>query len=242
MLALTLHRNDFREYDQVITFYTRERGKLEAVARGVKKSIARNSSALEEFCLLEAEFVPGRGLTYVTRAYVLESFAVIRERLEKILPASFALRLVATTVGLGEKDERLFSLLYSFLKFIAAVENPSPLLVEAFTLQLWKLLGFVPRLDGCVKCGSSLGQLYFDAAAGGLKCENCLQAASLPPVDEEVLMRLRGGLKNSWEELQAAKSSTADQKVHELVRDFSEYHTGRQLPNLQNMRFRLGLA
>ena len=87
MLALTLSRRDFREADQQISFYTKEKGKLETVARGVKKIVARNAPALEPFALLEIELAHGRGLTYVTRAQTVESFTGLRSDLKKLLVA-----------------------------------------------------------------------------------------------------------------------------------------------------------
>jgi len=37
MLAIVLNRRDFREFDQIISFYSQEHGKIEALARGIKK-------------------------------------------------------------------------------------------------------------------------------------------------------------------------------------------------------------
>jgi len=38
MKAIVLHRRDFREYDQIVSFYTEEAGKREALAKGIKKN------------------------------------------------------------------------------------------------------------------------------------------------------------------------------------------------------------
>ena len=147
MFALTLSRRDFREYDQQIGFYTKETGKIETIARGVKKIISKNAAALEPFALLEIELAPGRELTYVTRAQIVKSFKGIRENFDKNLLGSYCLKLVNETVQPGEKDDKIFDLLLNFLKDLDSVAEVNMKTAYDFILRFMGVLGFAPITD-----------------------------------------------------------------------------------------------
>lgn len=147
MLAITLSRRDFRERDQQINFYTKEIGKIRVVARGVKKIISKNSSALEPFALLEIDLAPGRGVTYVTRAQAVETFPSLRSDLRKFLISSYCSGLVDEVTQPGEKDEKIFNLLYEFLRRLNLTEVVDALVAYDFLLRFLSALGFAPPHD-----------------------------------------------------------------------------------------------
>ena len=60
MLSIVLNRHDFRENDQMVSLYTKERGKVAVLAKGIKKITSKNSASLMPFSLLEADILPGK--------------------------------------------------------------------------------------------------------------------------------------------------------------------------------------
>ncbi len=147
MLALTLSRHDFREYDQRIGFYTKEIGKIETIARGVKKIVSKNASALEPFALLEIELAPGRELTYITRAQTISFFKNVRDNFEKNLLGCYCLNLVNDAVQPGEKDDKIFDLLLNFLEDLDSVAEVNTKTAYDFILRFLGVLGFAPKVD-----------------------------------------------------------------------------------------------
>lgn len=143
MLSVTLARRDFREYDQTITFYTEEQGKIEVVARGVKKITAKNAAALEPFALLEVEIIPGKGARYVGTVAVVKSYPAIRKSLDRTLVAQSAFALVNALIVGQEKDERIFKLATDFLEFLNAAASAKDSL-DKFVAELVSYLGFAP--------------------------------------------------------------------------------------------------
>ena len=144
MLAITLSRRDFRERDQQISFYTKESGRIETVARGIKKITARNAPALEPFALLEIELARGRGITYVTRAQVIESFRNLRQDLRKVLVVSYCLNLVDSATEPGEKDEKVFNLLHELMMDVDSGADTSSPVAFKFLRNFLGALGFAP--------------------------------------------------------------------------------------------------
>lgn len=147
MLAITLARRDFREYDQTVTFYTKEHGKVEAVARGVKKITAKNNAALEPPSLLEVEIIPGRTARYAGTVEIIKNYRAIRAHLDRALIAQSALSAVNVLVAGQEKDEGIFKLITDFLDFLDSVQ-PAEDSLDRFIIELTGCLGF--SLSGAV--------------------------------------------------------------------------------------------
>lgn len=240
MLAITLSRCDFREADQRIILYTLTRGKIELVARGVKKNIAKNAPALEPFSLIDIEIAPGRELTYLTKAYIIEQFINIRTHLTNMFVGAAALKLVERLVKVGEKDTVIFHLLVSFLQFLNSTDNISPILLSGFTIQLLRSLGFVPVLDRCVRCSKKIEQLsayVFAVNHGGLECGGCRSVEvndTLLPLSAsavEILLQLQ---QATWLQINSVSFDPQAQKMAEkIVNNFTLYHTNYPVTNWQ---------
>jgi len=141
MLAIILDRRDFRESDQIISCYTKEKGKVELLARGVKKIISKNSAQLEPFSFVDIEIAPGKGIDHLTKVQPINYFANIRNDLQKSLAAGYVVSLLDKVLHVGEKDERIFDLLKGWLEFTN---------LESSILNLKLLDGFIVKLLNCL--------------------------------------------------------------------------------------------
>ena len=77
MQAIILDRKDFKEFDQIISVYTKEKGKLELLARGVKKITSKNSAHLEPFSFVDIEIAPGKGIDHLTKVQSINYFSCL---------------------------------------------------------------------------------------------------------------------------------------------------------------------
>jgi len=142
MQSITLSRRDFREFDQIISLYTLEKGKQEVLARGVKKITSKNSAHLEPFSLVEVEIVPGKEIDHLTKVQPINYFVNIRKDLQKSLASAYIVNLTDKLVHSGEQDERIFELLFRWLQFVnhkSTILNPQ--LLDGFAVKLLILLG-----------------------------------------------------------------------------------------------------
>jgi DNA repair protein RecO (recombination protein O) len=115
MLSIILSRRDFREFDQIISFYTQKHGKKEALARGIKKITSKNSAHLEPFSLVEVEFAHGKEIDHITKVVPVKYFKSIRQDLQKSLAASFVVSTTDKLLHTHEPDKRIFDLLKGWL-------------------------------------------------------------------------------------------------------------------------------
>ena len=161
MKAIVLSRRDFREHDQVISVYTKDLGKQDLLARGIKKITSKNSAYLEPFSFVDIEIIKGKELDYIGSVQPVNYFKNIRQDLQKSLKAQLVVGLINRVVQVEEKDEKLFLLLKSWLEFLDSfIVIPSekdsstvisteakrsgeiPLLIDAFIIKFLYLLGF----------------------------------------------------------------------------------------------------
>ncbi len=143
MLAIVLSRYDIREFDQTISLYTREAGKFEVLAKGLKKIVSKNSSNLEILSVVEVEIIKGKGTEYLGRVQPVMFFEHIYLDLDKSYAASYICQIVNKHILPGEKDETVFDLLVDFFDFLNNAEKiNSYQLITAFIAKLWHQFGF----------------------------------------------------------------------------------------------------
>lgn len=143
MLAIVLARNNTREFDQMVSLYTQEYGKVEALAKGIKKIISKNSANLKAFSLVDVEITKGKGVDHLTKVQPINIFKNIYNDFDKIFVAGYIIKIVDNNILAGEKDERIFDLLLSFFLFLnSATSVNSFVLVTGFVFKLWHCLGF----------------------------------------------------------------------------------------------------
>lgn len=199
MLSTILSRRDFREFDQIISLYTLEQGKVEVLARGVKKILSKNSAHLEPFSLIEAEIIPGKELNHLGTVQPVNYFSNIRADLQKSLASSFIISLLDKILHAGERDERIFILLRSFLEFIN-------IQYSIFNIQL--LDGFIVKLLHC---------LGFDIT----------QAENLDDMMKKDLEVLNSGEWQVISRYQIA--SNKKQLLHNFIYQFTQFHLERKV-------------
>lgn len=136
MLSIVLSRRDFREFDQMISVYTKEKGKLNLLARGVKKIISKNSAHLEPFSLVEIEVVPGKEIDHLTKVVPVNYFSNIRADLQKSLAAGFVVSTTDKVIHTHEPDKRIFDLLVDWL--------------QSLNLSIFQSSNLTPSIDGYI--------------------------------------------------------------------------------------------
>ena len=178
--AVVLRSFRFAEADRVLHVYTADRGRIGAIAKGVRKTKSRFGARLEPFSHVELMLHQGSGeLHTVTGVSLVDAHRPTREdpyRLSVgLVGAEAMLRLFVEE----ERNERAFEALTRFLAATDALPAGSrgraaldPLAL-AFQLKLLWLSGYVPHLESCVECGGVDGLIGYLASAGGAVCAPC---------------------------------------------------------------------
>ena len=218
--GIVLHAWDLGEHDRLVTLYTRDHGRLSAVARGARRIRSRFSGALELFTWGDAVGFEreGRGLVRLDHFDIREPFRRLRDDLECLGQGARMIEAVARLTAERDAQPLCFALLLRGLRALEAGASPARVQL-AFALRLLDLLGHRPRLDRCGRCGRPVGTegVLFDATEGYVVCERCRGAgASLAP---PVAAALRGLQTASWEARLGARLAPAVEQAAAAVLD-----------------------
>jgi DNA repair protein RecO (recombination protein O) len=223
-LAITIKRTDWKEQDRLFVFYTQEHGRVDAIARGVKKIHSKMAGHLEPFGTVQVMIAHGRKLNQVAGASKQEDFIEIKKNLTKIYLANYAFEVLEALTKPEHPDEQFFYLLSDFLKlinnFIVNQKNKFYLLffTDIFIFKFLSYLGFAFDLQKCLKCKNKLKPKnnYFNPRQGGIICPNCLHNQELKLISSEVIKILRLAQRENFNFFLKLKID------HWVVRDFNQ--------------------
>ena len=231
--AVVLRHSDWGEADRILTLYTRERGKVRAIAKGARKIRSRKAGHLEPFTRVTIQLAKGRDLLIVTQVDTLNAYLALGANLTKIGYASYAVELLDRFTYEDENENSaIFRLLTEILERIASEPEPW-LALRYYEVHLLDLLGFRPHLFECANCGDPILPVdqYFSAAAGGVLCPKC--GAGLPGawrVSMEALKVFRHLQRSSYAEAQRARPTPEVQNELEgLMQKYLTYLLERGL-------------
>lgn len=172
--GIVLSTQDFQENDRILNILTPNRGKITAIAKGVRKATSSLRSGTQRLCLARFLLYEGKSLATVTQCQVEDFFGPVRENLERLLTACYLTEIAEVATLPGQPSYSMFGLLKKSLTLLAR-EEPF-LIARAFEVKTIGLLGLAPRLSSCAACGgtlSSQGMIAVSPVAGGTLCPSC---------------------------------------------------------------------
>lgn len=172
--AVVLRHVEYGEADRILTLFTLERGKIQAIAKGVRKIRSRKAGHLEPFTRVSLFLAKGRNLAVVTQAEALESYQGIRADLQRTGLAAYAIELLDRFTQEEGENRQLFHLLVDTLNRLNQDPHPETV-IRYYEVQLLDLLGFRPELTHCVVCRRAIipEDQFFTARLGGALCPRC---------------------------------------------------------------------
>lgn len=230
--AVVLRTIRYGEADRILHLYTREYGRLGAIAKGVRKPRSRFGGRLEPFFRLALVLHRSRGdLHTVTSVETIDGYPRLRDSGQGIAAAADAcggvLRLLD---GVEEPNEPAYNLLCRYLELVNAdPEGPAASAsgMVAFRLKLALAAGFAPELSGCARCGATEHMTAFSGAAGGVVCPTC-EAGSFP-FSEDAHVFMVQSLGRPMAEMPDG-SAAAVRQAGRAVNETLEHHAHVKLP------------
>ena len=210
MEAVVLRHSDWGEADRMLWLFTREMGKLRAIAKGVRKIRSRKAGHLEPFIRVSLLLAKGRDILIVTQAETLDAYLPLRAGLAGITYASYVVELLDRFTYEEGENIQLFKLLVDTLTRLT-VEPDRDLVLRFFEMRLLDLVGFRPQLFSCLGCGEEIlpQDQYFSASAGGALCPKCGPIAQgAQPITMGALKLLRHFQRSDFNEAKRARLTT----------------------------------
>ncbi len=231
-LAICIRATDFSETSQIVVFFTRENGKISAIAKGSKRPKSAFDGPIEVFAHGEIVFADSNKekLATLTEFQQQPGFANLNQNLFVLHCCLFAMELLNSMTGDYDPHPELFD---SFLQFLEnldairstqnAVRDTTSLLIQ-FQLSLLKEVGLIPVFNACVNCKTQYAErdtryeAYFSSSANGLICRDC--EASFP--DKIRLSKKAAGCLVNLQLIADADEKTLNEIEKLLIGHFTE--------------------
>ena len=231
--ALVLRTTDWSESSRICTLWTREFGKVRALAKGGRRLKSAFESALDLLtaCSIVLLRKSSGGLDLLTEAQVVERFP----RLTSDLPALYAGYYVAELLADWTEDDDPHPALFDeALATLGQLGQPGvatgPRLAR-FEVVLLRELGYSPTLETCASCGAAVGgggRLGFSAAAGGVVCAACLPQARDRHVLSAAAWRALVQLGQEGEAWRQLSDAAVRAEVRQVLNHYVTYLLGRR--------------
>jgi DNA repair protein RecO (recombination protein O) len=225
--GIVLRTHKLGEADRIVSVFTRQRGKVRAVAKGVRKTKSRFGARLEPPTHVQLQLYEGRDLDTITQAETVDHFRAIRDDLDRLTRAVSMLEAVDQLGLEGEPNAPLYQMLVGALRALAG--HSGPLVVPAFFLKVLALEGYRPTVDVCVECGAPEDLVSFDLDTGGTRCGAHRRGQALSADAVALLGAILGG--RLGQALNEAASDATAEIDHLAVRSL-EHHLERRLRSL----------
>jgi DNA repair protein RecO (recombination protein O) len=220
------------EADRIITLLTRERGKVRAVAKGVRRTKSKFGARLEPFSRVDLLVFEGKNLDIITQAESLNAYG-------QDLALDYSLwtagqTMLETADRLTPEDsistESQYLLLVGALRTLVTGEHAAGLVLDPFLLRALSMAGYSPTMNACVICGVAGTQPFFHVSSGGGLCVEHRVPGSVAPRPEslELMQALMSG---NWEVADASLAKDRNE-VSGIVAAYTQWHLERGLRSL----------
>ena len=258
--ALILRRRDQGDADRVLTIFSPEHGKLDVIAKGIRKTSSRKSGHLELFAHVSLLLAQGRTWDVVSEVTTVESFRYLRTDLDAIGRVSYVCELLDAFSESDDENAPLWELVLTILRILDQASNPAVVPVDAttpdavpaapafdrslllrwFELRLLGAAGFQPQLFHCIACEEALTPVvnYLSIEEGGIFCPNCAKNREhLETIEVDVLKILRYLQSRSWAEVAPLQvRPTITRRVENILHRYLIHILERRLKSVDFLR------
>lgn len=190
--AVVLRQRRFGEADKVCVLFTPSYGRIEALAKGVRRPRSRLAGHLEPLTRSSLLLARGRSLDIITQAQTVEAYRHLHEEIDRLSRGLYLAEMVDRFTDAAADGGALYRLLVATLARLDAAPALD-LVVRWFELHLLADQGYRPELERCVRCAHRLplDGNGFSGPAGGVLCPACRADGESRPLSARAFKLLR---------------------------------------------------
>jgi DNA repair protein RecO (recombination protein O) len=230
--AIVLRSHKLAEADRIVSFLTRENGRVRAVVKGVRRTTSRVGARAEPLGHVDVQFYTGRNLDTVTQIETIRSHGAVLAGDYPGWTAGHAMVETAERLTPVEREpaRAQFLLLVAGLRALEVGDRPAGLLLYSYLLRSLSIAGWAPSFGDCARCGAVGPHTSFHPSAGGAVCRSCRPSGSASPSVSTVEL-LASLLTGDWEA--ALTSADRDRRAASgMVAAYLNWHLERGLRSL----------
>ena len=235
--AINLKSYNLSESDKIIVMYSKDKGLIKGVAKGVKKPKSKLGARMDLLVANKLMLYKGRNLDRICQADVLNTFNKTRRDMDKIFYSMYISEVVSN-FGLEDDpcSKEIYDLLYKALEKISDAETKEEILIAVikFQLKMMQISGFGIEFESCLCCREPIGEenMYFSSRMGGVVCEKCNETLHLKTMMHHKIRDFLNALVQFDFDYKSEYEDKATEKVctvcFELLKGYINEHSSRK--------------
>lgn len=230
--AVVLRTQKLGEADRIITLFTKEHGRIKAVAKGVRRTKSKFGARLEPTSFVDLQLYAGKSLDIVTEVTSIENFGEALSADYKNWTTANSILEAAERFTENEHEPALqqFNLVIGALRALAHGTYDSSLILDAYLLRSLSVAGFAPSMTNCSRCDKPGPHKYFSLVGGGSVCVDCKPSAAATPTPE-TLQLMADLLTGEWHGAIDSEPKSR-REASGLIAAYLQWHLERGLRSL----------
>ncbi len=230
--GVVLKYKEWGETDRLLTLFTRELGKVQAIAKGVRKPHSRKAGHLEPFTRVNILLARGRDLYILTQAEAIDTFLTIKNDLVNLGYGFYIIELLSSFTYEEGENRKLYQLLVNTLVRLNRGDDPK-IVIHYFEIRLLDFAGYRPHLFNCAQCEKIIlaEDQFISPLQGGVLCPNCgHRSPEAHKISKDALRYLRHFQRSSYKEaLKAHIMQEVNTEIENLIQFYTTYILERVL-------------
>ena len=182
--VINLKSYNISEADKIVVMYSKEKGLIKGVAKGIKKTTSKLGGRMDMLVANKLMLNKGKTLDTICQAEALNTFYSLRNDMNKLFYAMYCSEIVSNFgIENDPNSEEIYNLFYTFLEKLSntKTKEEAMLSVIRFQLKIMDINGYSIELHDCVKClkEPDSEEIYFSIEQGGILCKNYPKACIL---------------------------------------------------------------
>jgi DNA repair protein RecO (recombination protein O) len=230
--AVVLRTHSLGEADRIVTMLGRRRGKIRAVAKGVRRTTSRFGSRLEPFMVVDLQCYEGRSLDVIQQAESLGAYGAPSAADYGSFTAANVIVETADRLT-DEASQQQYLLLVGALRSLARREHGSSLTLDSYLLRALSIAGWAPSFGDCAVTGEPGPHTAFVAQLGGMVADSVAPPGA-PRLTGETIGLLGALLAGDWAAAEASPAGTRAQ-ASGVIAAYTQWHLERGLRSLHHL-------
>ena len=230
--AIVLRTQKLGEADRIITLFTRDHGRIKAVAKGVRRTKSRFGARLEPASYVDLQLYTGRTFDTITQVESIENYGDVLSSDYQSWTVASAILEAAERFTQAEHEPALqqYLLVTGSLKALAEKRHDASLILDAYLLRSLAVAGYAPSLTICSRCDAPGPHKFFSLQGGGSVCITCKPSASASP-SPVTLQLMANLLTGDWDQAQVSEGKNRNE-ASGLIAAYLQWHLERGLRSL----------
>jgi len=224
---------DFRETSRIATVFTKSRGKMKGVLKGIRTDSRKFGSNIDKFSVNDIVYYEYRrsDLHLISQCDLKQFYFPIRQDYKRNIAANYMIELVDTVMPPEHPNKKVYHLMLDYLSSLESIDDIDRL-VHIFQIKILLLSGFRPHIDACVKCHKKVsGRARFSLRAGGLICPRCpTSEVNFTVVSKGTVASMLHIEQSDWaKSLRLGLTNTARKELKYILNNFLVYHLEKKI-------------